>query len=231
MWQDDLLAQAEPQYCDTEDAPMAFPYWFVPCPCQSFEIVEPENDQAFESELYNQIMLGLTTSEYAEILCADASRLTSAALNVFLNPKFEVLCDLVVGLRFRDFTAANAQTLVPVVEKLPSLRSLELLKDFSLDRECVDLLSRLPRLRDLAAGKLSDTDASPRHVVIDRLASLTALEHLAVPRCSMDLDEIAAVIDACGVDALEVGNDYDEYSEEVVQRNYPGCTFGWGFLA
>jgi len=210
---------------------MAFPYWFVPCPCQSFEIVEPENDQAFESELYNQIMLGLTTSEYAEILCADASRLTSAALNVFLNPKFEVLCDLVVGLRFRDFTAANAQTLVPVVEKLPSLRSLELLKDFSLDRECVDLLSRLPRLRDLAAGKLSDTDASPRHVVIDDLASLKALEHLAVPRCRLYLDDICAVIDTCDLYVLSVGNDYDEYSAEVIQSRQKTCEMDWGFLA
>jgi len=100
---------------DAEDVRMGFPYWFVPGSCQSFEIVEPENDQAFESQLHNQIMLDLRSSEPAEILCADASQLTSAALNVFLNPKFEVLCDLVVGLRFRDFTAANAQTLVPIV--------------------------------------------------------------------------------------------------------------------
>jgi len=101
---------------DTEDSRMSFPYWFPPYSCQSFEIVEPENDHAFESQLYQQmILLGLKSSERAEIVCADASQLTSAALNVFLNPKFEVLCDLVVGLRFRDFTAANAQTLVPIV--------------------------------------------------------------------------------------------------------------------
>ena len=85
---------------DSEDSRMGFPYWFLPRLCQSFEIFEPENDQAFELQLYSQMMLGLKSSEYAEILCADASRLTSAALDVFLNPKFEVLCDLVVALRF-----------------------------------------------------------------------------------------------------------------------------------
>jgi len=209
---------------------MGFPYWFAPCSCQHFEIVAPENDQAFESQLYNQIMLGLKSSEYAEIVCADASRLTSAALDVFFNPKFEVLCDLVVGLRFRDFTAANAQTLVPVVEKLPSLRSLELLKDFSLDRDCVRLLSRLPRLRELAAGELSDTDASPRHVVIDDLASLKALEHLVVPRCCLDSDEIAAVIAACDLNVLAVGSDYGEEDETAIQAQHINCTIDWGFL-
>ena len=217
---------------DTEDGRMSFPYWFPPCSCQSFEIVEPENDQAFESQLYQQmILLGVKSSECAEIVCADASRLTSAALHVFLNPKFEVLCDLVVGLRFRDFTAANAQTLVPVVEKCRSLRSLELLKDFSLDRDCIDVLSGLPRLRELAAGELSDTDASPRHVVIDHLASLKALEHLVVPRCRLDLDEIAAVIDACGLYVLAVGNDYDEDSEKAIQSPYRNCEIDWGFMA
>jgi len=216
---------------DAEDVRMGFPYWFVPGSCQSFEIVEPENDQAFESQLHNQIMLGLRSSEPAEILCADASRLTSAALNVFLNPKFDVLCDLVVGLRFRDFTAANAQTLVPVVEKCSSLRSLELLKDFSLDRDCIDVLSGLPRLRELAAGELSDTDASPRHVVIDHLAKLKTLEHLVVPRCSLDLDEIASVIDACGLYVLAVGNDYDEDSEKSLQAPHRNCVIDWGFMA
>jgi len=216
---------------DAEDSRMGFPYWFVPYSCQRFEIVAPENDQAFESHLYKHIMLGLKSSEYAEIVCADASRLTSAALDVFFNPKFEVLCDLVVGLRFRDFTAANAQTLVPVVEKLPSLRSLELLKDFSLDRDCVRLLSRLPRLRELAAGELSDTDASPRHVVIDDLASLKALEHLAVPRCCLYLDDILAVIDTCNLYVFSVGNDYDEYSAEVIHSRQKTCEMDWGFLA
>lgn len=210
---------------------MGFPYWFAPCSCQRLEIVEPENDQAFESELHNQIVLNLKSSEYAEILCTDASRLTSAALNVFLKPEFEVLCDLVVGLRFRHFTAGNAQSLVPVVKKLTSLRSLEVLKDFSLDRECVELLSRLPRLRELAAGELSDTDASPRHDVIDDLPSLKALEHLAVPRCILDLDEIAAVIDACGLYVLAVGNDYDQDSEESLNAPHRNCKIDWGFLA
>jgi hypothetical protein len=209
---------------------MGFPYWFLPSLCQSFEIIEPENDQAFESQLYNQMMLRLKSSEYAEILCADASRLTSAALDVFLNPKFEVLCDLVVALRFRHFTAANAQTLVPLVEKLPRLRSLELLKDFSLDRDCIDVLSGLPRLRELAAGELSDTDASPRHVVIDQLASLKALEHLVVPRCRLDSDEIAAVIDGCGLYVLAVGSDYDADDEKAIQAQHINCTIDWGFL-
>lgn len=209
---------------------MGFPYWFLPGLCQSLEIFEPENDQAFELQLYSQMMLGLKSSEYAEILCADASRLTSAALDVFLNPKFEVLCDLVVALRFRHFTAANAQTLVPLVEKLPRLRSLELLKDFSLDRDCIDVLSGLPRLRELAAGELSDTDASPRHVVIDHLAKLKALEHLVVPRCGLSSDEIAAVIDACGLYVLAVGSDYDEDSEKSLQATHRNCVIDWGFL-
>ena len=216
---------------DSEDSRMGFPYWFLPRLCQSFEIFEPENDQAFELQLYSQMMLGLKSSEYAEILCADASRLTSAALDVFLNPKFEVLCDLVVALRFRHFTAANAQTLVPLVEKLPRLRSLELLKDFSLDRDCIDVLSGLPRLRELAAGELSDTDASPRHVVIDHLAKLKALEHLVVPRCCLDSDEIAAVIDACGLYVLAVGNDYDEDSEKSLQATHRNCVIDWGFMS
>ena len=215
---------------DSEDSRMGFPYWFLPRLCQSFEIFEPENDQAFELQLYSQMMLGLKSSEYAEILCADASRLTSAALDVFLNPKFEVLCDLVVALRFRQFTAANAQTLVPLVEKLPRLRSLELLKDFSLDRDCIDVLSGLPRLRELAAGELSDTDASPRHVVIDHLAKLKALEHLVVPRCCLDLNEIAAVIDACGLYVLAVGNDYDEDDEKAIQAKHRNCTIDWGYM-
>ncbi|MFM8378558.1 MAG: hypothetical protein ACKOB1_04440 [Planctomycetia bacterium] len=210
---------------------MGFPYWFVPGSCRSFDIVEPENDEVFESRLYNRIFLELESSECAEILCADASRLTSAALNFFLKPEFDVLCDRVVGLRFRHFTAANAQTLVPVVEKLPNLRSLELLKDFSLDRDCIDVLSGLPRLRELAAGKLTATEASPRHVVIEHLASLKALEHLAVPRCCLELDEIAAIIDACGLYVLEVGNDYDEDSEKALQAPHRNCTIGWGFLA
>ena len=216
---------------DSEDSRMGFPYWFLPRLCQSFEIFEPENDQAFELQLYSQMMLGLKSCEYAEILCADASRLTSAALDVFLNPKFEVLCDLVVALRFRHFTAANAQTLVPLVEKLPRLRSLELLKDFSLDRDCIDVLSGLPRLRELAAGELSDTDASPRHVVIDHLAKLKALEHLVVPRCCLDLNEIAAVIDACGLYVLAVGNDYDEDSEKSLQATHRNCVIDWGFMS
>ena len=38
---------------DAEDVRMGFPYWFMPGSCQSFEIVEPENDQAFESQLYS----------------------------------------------------------------------------------------------------------------------------------------------------------------------------------
>jgi hypothetical protein len=227
-----MICCVKPTNCrDAEDSRMGFPYWFVPRSCQRLEIVEPENDQAFESQLYNQMMLGLKSSECAEILCADASRLTSAALDVFLNPEFDVLCDLVVALRFRHFTAANAQTLVPLVEKLPSLTTLELLKDFSLDRDCIDVLSGLPRLRELAAGELSDTDASPRHVVIDQLASLKALEHLAVPRCRLDLDEIAAVIDACGLYVLAVGNDYDEDSDTWLQARYWNCTIDWGFLA
>ena len=216
---------------DSEDSRKGFPYSFLPGLCQSFEIFEPENDQAFELQLYSQMMLGLKSSEYAEILCADASRLTSAALDVFLNPKFEVLCDLVVALRFRHFTAANAQTLVPLVEKLPRLRSLELLKDFSLDRDCIDVLSGLPRLRELAAGELSDTDASPRHVVIDHLAKLKALEHLVVPRCCLDLNEIAAVIDACGLYVLAVGNDYDEDSEKSLQATHRNCVIDWGFMS
>ena len=210
---------------------MGFPYWFVPRSCQRFEIVEPENDRAFELQLYSQMMLRLKSSEYAEILCADASRLTSAALDVFLNPKFDVLCDLVVALRFRHFTAANAQTLVPLVEKLPNLMTLELLKDFSLDRDCIDVLSGIPRLRELAAGELSDTDASPRHVVIDHLASLKGLEHLVVPRCYLDSDEIAAVIDACNLNVLAVGSNYDEDNEKAIQAQHKNCTIDWGFLA
>lgn len=209
---------------------MGFPYWFVPRSCQRLEIVEPENDQAFESQLHNQMMLGLKSSEYAEILCADASRLTSAALDVFLNPKFDVLCDLVVALRFRHFTAANARTLVPLVERLPSLTTLELLKGFSLDRECVDVLSGLPRLIELAADGFSDSDASPRHVVIDHLASLKALEHLVVPRCRLDSDEIAAVIDACGLYVLAVDSDYDEDGEKAIQAQHKNCTIDWRFI-
>jgi hypothetical protein len=225
------VPQAEAQRRNATDSHMSFPYWFLPGLCQSFEIFEPENDQAFESQLYSQMMLGLKSSEGVEIVCADASQLTTAALDVFRNPKFEVLCDLVVGLRFRDFTAANVQTLVPVVEKLSSLRSLELLKDFSLDCDCIDVLSGLPRLRELAAGELSDTDASPRHVVIDHLAKLKALEHLVVPRCRLDSDEIAAVIDACGLYVLAVGSDYDEDEEKAIQAQHTNCTIDWGFLA
>jgi len=209
---------------------MGFPYWFLPGLFQSFEIVAPENDQKFESELYAQIMLGLKGSEPAAILCADASRLSSAAFNMFLKPEFEVLCSLVVDVRLRHFTAANAQTLVPLVEKMPRLRTLELLKGFSLDRECVDVLSGLPRLRELAADALSGSDASHMYDVIDHPRRLKSLEHLVVPRCYLDSDEIAAVINACGLSVLAVGDRYNEDEEEAIQARHPSCTIDWGFM-
>lgn len=209
---------------------MGFLYWFPPTSSQRLEVVEPENDQAFESQLYNSMMLCLKASEPVEILCADASRLSPTAFNAFLNPKFDVLCSGVVGLRFRGFTAANAQTLVPLVQRLPGLISLELLKGFTLDHHSVTVLSALPRLSELAVDDLQSSSGVPRKAVIEHLGSLKALERFAVPRCFLLEPEIDAVIDTCHLVELGVANAFDEEGQKAIQENHPDCTIDWGYL-
>ena len=209
---------------------MGFLYWFPPFSSQKFEVIEPENDQAFESQLYNQMMLGLRASEPVEILCADASRLSPAAFNAFLKPTFAILCSGVVGLRFRQFTTANAQTLLPLVQKLPGLVCLELLKGFTLDRDSTDVLSRLPKLAELAVDGFHSTDETPRQTVIEHLGSLKSLERLAVPRCFLLEREIDAVIKACNLVELGVANAYDEDGQRAIQEKHEYCKIDWGYM-
>lgn len=209
---------------------MSFLYWFPPRSSQSLELVEPESDQDFETQLYNRAMLCLKGSEPVEILCADASRLSAVAFDAFLNPKFDFLCGGVVGLRFRHFTAANAQTLVPLVRRFSGLVVVELLEGFALDRDCVDVLSGLPKLAELAVDGFHSTDESPRQTVIEHLGSLKALERLAVPRCFLLEREIDAVIEACNLVELGVANAYDEDGQKAIQEKHESCTIEWGYM-
>jgi hypothetical protein len=209
---------------------MGFQYWFPPLSSQSFELSQPANDEAFETELYHRMMLCMRASEPVEILCADASRLSPAAFDVFLNPKFELLCSGVIALRFRHFTAANAQTFAALAEKLQGLKSLELLDGFTLDPDSVTVLSGLPALAELAVDDLHSSSDSPRMTTIAHLGSLKALERFAVPRCFLLEREIDAVIQAGNLIELAVANAYDEDGQRAIQDKHEGCTIEWGYL-
>lgn len=209
---------------------MGFLYWFAPNPADKWEIIEPADDEAFASELYSRMMLTLRGGQPVEILCEDASRLSPAVFNAFLNPVLEPLCRLVIGLRFRHLTSANAQSLKPLVEKMPGLNSLELLKGFTLDCECVDVLSGLPKLEELAADELEWSEKTSWWHVIESLPKLKALERLAVPRCFLLEPEIDALIKNCDLVELAVANAYDEDGNQAIQDKYEYCKIDWGYL-
>jgi len=209
---------------------MGFLYWFGPYPSDAWHFDRPENDQAFSLELYNRSMLCLKASRQVELLCDDASQLSSAAFDAFLNPELNTLCGLVVAVRFRHFEAANARALVPLVEKLPHIESLEILKGFTLDRACIDVLSRLPKLEELAVDGLQSTEELPSRALIADMAKLKSLRRFAVPRCFLLEHEIDAVIETCHLEELAVANAYDEDGQQAIQEKHEYCKIDWGYM-
>ena len=100
---------------DAEDSHMGFLYWFPPRSSESVKLVEPENDQDFETKLYNRSMLCLMVRRLPTMR-------PDASASPFLEiPETECLCSNALAFAIYDrFPVSPGHVLVITRRVVPT---------------------------------------------------------------------------------------------------------------